>query len=200
MISKIKNKKGLRRNPKAFSGRNHKFKRFFRPKTATFSSPKNTGGARYKSGGQKRKLGGVAPLPPRWRRAWKESVFVYFWDERFRIRFRGGSNQIHCGDATAALISSKEAPCCSNVMKRYLTTQTLLMISRNTAPNKGLIFLVCNNTAAVIVLKDSFILRIEQTYSNSPNSLAATTSYFFPTNIKNTNRPTILNGTFIVYS
>ena len=26
-------KKGLRRNPKAFSGRNHKFKRFFRPKT-----------------------------------------------------------------------------------------------------------------------------------------------------------------------
>ena len=33
-------KKGLRRNPKVFSGRNQKFKRFFRPKTATFSSLK----------------------------------------------------------------------------------------------------------------------------------------------------------------
>ena len=33
-------KKGLRRNPKAFSGRNQKFKRFFRPKTATFSFQK----------------------------------------------------------------------------------------------------------------------------------------------------------------
>ena len=29
----ISKKKGLRRNPKAFSGRNQKFKRFFRPKT-----------------------------------------------------------------------------------------------------------------------------------------------------------------------
>ena len=33
-------KKGLRRNPKAFSGRNQKFKRFFRPKTVAFSSHK----------------------------------------------------------------------------------------------------------------------------------------------------------------
>ena len=33
-------KKGLRRNPKAFSGPNQKLKRFFRPKTATFSSQK----------------------------------------------------------------------------------------------------------------------------------------------------------------
>ena len=40
MISKSKNKKGLRRNLKAFSGRNQKFKRFFRPKTVTFSSQK----------------------------------------------------------------------------------------------------------------------------------------------------------------
>ena len=39
VISKQK-KKGLRRNPKAFSGPNQKLKRFFRPKTATFSSQK----------------------------------------------------------------------------------------------------------------------------------------------------------------
>ena len=35
MISKKKKKKGLRRNPKAFSGKNHIFQRFFRPKTPT---------------------------------------------------------------------------------------------------------------------------------------------------------------------
>ena len=38
-------KKGLRGNPKAFSGRNRKFKRFFRPKTGDLrkirSSPKS---------------------------------------------------------------------------------------------------------------------------------------------------------------
>ena len=33
-------KKGLRRNPKAFSGRNHKFKRFFRPKTGDLQKQK----------------------------------------------------------------------------------------------------------------------------------------------------------------
>ena len=36
----ISKKKGLRQNPKAFSGRNQKFKRFLRPKTVTFSSQK----------------------------------------------------------------------------------------------------------------------------------------------------------------
>ena len=36
----LQKKKGLRRNPKAFSGRNQKFKRFLWPKTATFSSQK----------------------------------------------------------------------------------------------------------------------------------------------------------------
>ena len=40
MISKKKKEKGLRRNPKAFSGRNRKFKRFLRPKTVIFSSHK----------------------------------------------------------------------------------------------------------------------------------------------------------------
>ena len=68
----ISKKKGLRRYPKAFSGRNHKFKRFFRPKTALFAPKKIPWGARNKSGGQKRKSGGNAPPPPpppRWRRA-----------------------------------------------------------------------------------------------------------------------------------
>ena len=45
---------------------------FFRPKTATFSSQKNTLGARNKSGGggKNENRGGNAPCPPRWRRAW----------------------------------------------------------------------------------------------------------------------------------
>ena len=59
-------KKGLRRNREAFSGRNHKFKRFFRPKPATFFFPKNTvGGLEINrgggGGGQKRKSGSIAP-------------------------------------------------------------------------------------------------------------------------------------------
>ena len=89
MISK---KKGLRRNPKAFSDQNHKFsdqkqviskkKRsspksegFFWPKSQilTLFPPKNTnfflpkkyrGRARKNSGGQTENLGGIAPLPP----------------------------------------------------------------------------------------------------------------------------------------
>ena len=42
MISKKKKlkKKGFRRNPKAFSGRNHKFKRFFRPKAGDLQKQK----------------------------------------------------------------------------------------------------------------------------------------------------------------
>ena len=47
VISKKKKKKGLRRNPKAFSGRNRKFKRFFQPRTGDLqkkrSSPKSEG-------------------------------------------------------------------------------------------------------------------------------------------------------------
>ena len=60
---KKKKKKGLRRDPKAFSGRNHKFKRFLRPKTATFFSQKNTLGGKNKSGGEgaKTKIGGQCP-------------------------------------------------------------------------------------------------------------------------------------------
>ena len=57
-------KKGLRRNRKAFSGRNHKFKRFFRPKPTTFSSPKIPWGARNKSGGKNENRGGIAPPAP----------------------------------------------------------------------------------------------------------------------------------------
>ena len=63
----ISKKKGLHRNPKAFSARNHKFKRFFWPKPATFPSPKNTvGGLEInREGGQKRKSGGaLPPCPP----------------------------------------------------------------------------------------------------------------------------------------
>ena len=62
----LQKKKGHRRNRKVFSGRNHKFKRFFGPKPATFSSPKNTVGARNKSGagGQKRKSGEHCPPAP----------------------------------------------------------------------------------------------------------------------------------------
>ena len=87
MISK--KKKGLRRNLKAFSGRKQaiskiKIKKkssspksegffwpklqvltFFRPKNINFFIPKNTvGKARNKLGGQKRKLGGIAPSAP----------------------------------------------------------------------------------------------------------------------------------------
>ena len=67
VISK-KKKKGLRRNPKAFSGRNnHKFKRFFRPKTAAFSSQKNAVGVQEinRGGGknENRGEGGNAPHP-----------------------------------------------------------------------------------------------------------------------------------------
>ena len=36
----LKKKKGPRRNPKAFSGRNHKFKRFFSAKNSNFFLPK----------------------------------------------------------------------------------------------------------------------------------------------------------------
>ena len=36
----ISKQKGLRRNPKAFSGRNQKFKRFFRPKTGDLQKKK----------------------------------------------------------------------------------------------------------------------------------------------------------------
>ena len=90
VISK-KKKKGLRRNPKAFSVRNHKFsdqkqviskkKRsslksegFFWPKSQilTFFPPKNTNfflPKKYR-GGQEKNRGGIAPLTPRWRRAW----------------------------------------------------------------------------------------------------------------------------------
>ena len=80
---KKRNKKGLRRNPKAFSGRNHKKRSspksegflwpksqiltFLCPKTPTSSSQKNTVGGKKKIGG-KTKIGGRA-LPPRWRRA-----------------------------------------------------------------------------------------------------------------------------------
>ena len=37
---KKKEKKGLRRNPKAFSGRNHQFNRFLRPKTGDLKKKK----------------------------------------------------------------------------------------------------------------------------------------------------------------
>ena len=69
-------KKGLRRNPKAFSGRNHKFKRFFRPKTATSSSPKIPWGARNKSGGA---------LPPRWRRACFQVIILALVETRITL-------------------------------------------------------------------------------------------------------------------
>ena len=58
----------LRRNPKTFSGQNRKFQRFFRPKTPT---QKYTVGGQEKNWGSKNEnRGGIAPLPPRWRRAW----------------------------------------------------------------------------------------------------------------------------------
>ena len=58
-------KKGLRRNPKTFSGRYHKFKRFFRPKTATFSSQKNTVEGKKQIRGAKKKIAlHCPPAPP----------------------------------------------------------------------------------------------------------------------------------------
>ena len=61
---------GRRRNPKAFSGQNRKFQRFFRPKTPT-NFKKYLGGQekKYRWGQEKNRGGGIAPLPPRWRRA-----------------------------------------------------------------------------------------------------------------------------------
>ena len=62
-------KKGLRRNPKAFSGRNQKFKRFFRPKTVTFSSHKPAlksrwGDVQISMGGRSISMGGRIPPSP----------------------------------------------------------------------------------------------------------------------------------------
>ena len=59
---KREKKKGLRRNPKAFCGRNHKFKLLLWIKTATFSSQKNTVGRGQEiNQGAKTKIGGAMP-------------------------------------------------------------------------------------------------------------------------------------------
>ena len=42
-----KKKKGLRRNPKAFSGRNQKFKRFFQPKTGDLQKQKKRSSPKF---------------------------------------------------------------------------------------------------------------------------------------------------------
>ena len=67
-----KKKKGLRRNPKAFSGRNHKFKRFFPATNSNLFLPKKyRGGQEINQGGKNENLGGhCPPCPPRWRCAW----------------------------------------------------------------------------------------------------------------------------------
>ena len=57
----ISKKKGLRRNPKAFSGRNQKFKLFSGQKQQLFPPKKIPWGARNKSGRAKTKIGGAMP-------------------------------------------------------------------------------------------------------------------------------------------
>ena len=62
-------KKGLCRNPKAFSGRNQKFKRFFRPNTVTFSSQKpalksRCGVAQSRWGDAQSRWGDASPPSP----------------------------------------------------------------------------------------------------------------------------------------
>ena len=98
MISK-KKKTGHRRNPTAYSGRNHKLKRFFRPTSGDLQKKKNEKGLRRnpkafsgrnqkfkrffrpktatfsspkKPWGARNKSGGgqKRKLPPRWQRAW----------------------------------------------------------------------------------------------------------------------------------
>ena len=60
--SQIKKKKGVCRNPKAFSGRNHKFERFFRPKTVTFFSYKPA--LKSRSGDAQPRWGNAFPHSP----------------------------------------------------------------------------------------------------------------------------------------